>query len=129
MTWRTMLFFLAVATGGCGQSGPADRATVSGMVLFEGRPVTGGSIRLVAADDPTRQAHGRIRKDGSFTLTGSPVGLAKVAVETSSVLEGVPGPDQGEFVRIDPKFVRTETTTVTLTVPAGGATGITIDLR
>jgi len=129
MTWRTMLSFLAVVAGGCGQSGPADRATVSGRVVFEGRPVTGGSIRLVAADDPTRQAHGRIRKDGTFTLTGSPVGPTKVAVETSSVLEGVPGPDQGEFVRIPPKFVRPETTTVTVTVPAGGATGITIDLR
>jgi len=130
MNRRTMLFLLAcTAASGCSPAGPTDRATVSGSVVFEGKPVTGGSIRFVMVDDFAKQAQGRIRKDGTFTLTGCPVGTVKVAVETTSVLEGVPGSDQGEFVRLPPKFVRPETTPVNLTVPVDGVTGITIDLK
>jgi len=124
-----MGLLLMLVVGGCGSVEVADRATVSGTIVFEGKPVTGGSIRLVGADDPTRQAHGRVRKDGTFTLTGCPVGVVKVAVETSSVLEGVPSTDSGEFVRIPPQFVRPETTPLSVTVPAGGAADLTIELR
>jgi len=90
---------LLIGLCGCGSGTQAERVVVSGKVTFAGKPVTGGSIRIVSADDPTRQIHGRIRNDGTFTLSSAPVGRVLVAVETASVLEGADSPDRGVLFR------------------------------
>jgi hypothetical protein len=120
---------VALLTAGCGSPAPADRATVSGTVTLAGRPVTGGSIRLVALDDPARQVHGRILRGGTFTLTGARVGRVRVAVETVSAQEGADSPDRGAFVRVPARYARPDTSPLTLDIPAGGAVGLAVAME
>jgi hypothetical protein len=77
--------FLLVA--GCSSSPPA--ATLSGNVTYKGRPVTGGSIWLYPKETlggkyPPKYS-GTIRPDGTFTLTGVPLGSMIVTIDTKSV--------------------------------------------
>lgn len=55
----------AIAVG-CGDGRPA-RVPVSGKVLIDGRPLSGGFIRFVPSD--ARPSGGKIDKNGRFTLT------------------------------------------------------------
>jgi hypothetical protein len=77
-----LLTMLCLAASGCGR--PANR--VSGTVFFGGKPLSGGSIVLLASDGlPYR---GLIGPDGKFALTNVPPGLARVAV--TSLVEPAP---------------------------------------
>ena len=60
-----LLLALLLVLSGC--SGRPQRVPVSGKVLLDGKPVTGGTIRVVPRDN--RRAEGRIDAQGRFTLT------------------------------------------------------------
>ena len=69
--WLTALLFLGMA--GCGGSAdPASLARVDGQVIYQGQPLTCGTIVFVP--DPMRGNHGplasaTIQRDGSFVLS------------------------------------------------------------
>jgi hypothetical protein len=67
------LSILLAAAGGCGK-----RATVTGKVTYQGRPVTYGSVIFLSADNTARSA--AIAGDGSYRVEGVPLGAAKIAV-------------------------------------------------
>jgi hypothetical protein len=73
---RVLLASAALALAGCG-GGPAT-ATVTGAVVFDGRPVTGGAISFISKDGMPHQAD--IRSDGTYRVDGVPVGPAIVVL-------------------------------------------------
>jgi len=105
---------------GCVKTGPKDRAIVLGRVEFKGKGLPGGSIRVVSAADPRSQVIGRLRADGTFTLTGAPTGPVKIAVETESVREDAPGPHRPAFVAIPAKYTDPDKSGLTGDIPAEG---------
>ncbi|MBA4187787.1 MAG: hypothetical protein C0467_07185 [Planctomycetaceae bacterium] len=70
------LFVVAVVLmmTGCGQQS----TDVTGMVTSRGRPVVWGTVSIIGSDQMTYYAP--IQLDGTFTVTGVPVGQAKVGV-------------------------------------------------
>jgi len=77
---------LLAASSGCG----AGKVDVSGTVTCNGRPVTTGSISLIASDKI--QYEGPINADGTFTIVGVPSGEVKIGVyspATTVVTTGV----------------------------------------
>jgi hypothetical protein len=62
-----------VGAGGCG-----NRATVSGKVTYQGRPVTYGAVIFVAGDGTARSAV--IAPDGSYKIEGLSPGAVKIGV-------------------------------------------------
>src|SRR5262245_28061344 len=77
---------LAALVAGCapapaGESSGAT-ATVTGRVFYQGKPLPGGGLRFLAADDD-RSAFTMINPDGTYRLTGAPVGRVKICVDTS----------------------------------------------
>jgi hypothetical protein len=96
MNWtKTAGFGLALfgllAMSGCGASAGTPPATlpVQGKVTYKGQPLTGGSIDF-EPDGAGREAHARIKNDGTFTLStysendGAVPGLHRVAVTGSA---------------------------------------------
>lgn len=73
------LCLLLAAAAGCGA---ADRATVTGKVVYRGAPVTGGMLNLTDAKGTFTIP---IRADGTFVETEVPVGLMAVTVNTDNV--------------------------------------------
>jgi hypothetical protein len=79
-----VLLFL-VGAGGCG-----NRATVSGKVTYQGRPVTYGAVIFVAGDGTARSAV--IAPDGSYKIEGLSPGTLKIGVIS-------PDPSKGRSAR------------------------------
>lgn len=71
-----MLLLLPLAAG-C-----ATRATVTGKVLHRGKPLETGGVVFLAKDGHTY--NGNIEKDGTYTVSKIPTGLAKIAVVVAS---------------------------------------------
>src|SRR5215467_983540 len=63
------VLFLLGAVAGCGNGG---RASVSGKVTVNGKPVTAGLVSFTpiasGAKDPGKPAAGEVQKDGTYTL-------------------------------------------------------------
>jgi hypothetical protein len=72
---KTSLLLPVLLAGVCGCD---SRATVTGKVSYQGRPVTYGSVTFLSADKTARS--GVIEPDGSYTVEGVPPGTAKIAV-------------------------------------------------
>lgn len=83
---RTVVWAAGVLlAAGCGRDNPhLTGADVSGVVRHKGTPLTGGTIRLVAAGDPNKSASGPIRGDGTYEVKNAPVGEVIAVVETDS---------------------------------------------
>ena len=56
---------LLIGLCGCGSGTQAERVVVSGKVTFAGKPVTGGSIRIVSANESATTASSRCRRHPS----------------------------------------------------------------
>src|SRR5690606_3119381 len=84
-----MLLALLLGCGG-GDAVESSRTAARGSVLFDGEPLPGGSITLVAADDPQRRVTAMIQSDGSCQIAAAPRGEVRVAVETESLKFGAP---------------------------------------
>lgn len=133
---------LAITACGCGKA--ATSGVVTGSVTTEGKPVTGGSIRFIAADG--RGAGGQIDARGRYLVADAPLGSTKVTISNSHLKPkgGAAGPwskmgsapdnalpdpaGQLEYVKIDPAYESAETTTLTATVRAG-KNSVDFDLR
>ena len=75
---RNVAFGLVVCSTavGCG----AGRTTASGKVTFRGKPVTSGTVMLVAAD---KQIYlGPIQPDGTYSVPAVPVGPVAIGVSS-----------------------------------------------
>lgn len=71
---RAAVAAVLVAVAGCGGSS----ADVTGKVSYRGRPVAYGTVSVIGRDQKTY--YGVINPDGTFTVTGVPVGPAKLGV-------------------------------------------------
>jgi hypothetical protein len=78
----------ALAAAGCG-----GREQISGTVSYRGRPLSDGSILMLASDG--RPHNGRIGKDGRFTIPDVPAGEARVAVASFAPAGEVPAGHDG----------------------------------
>ena len=69
---------------GCAEDAPCEsnRARVAGSVTLNGKPVRGGWIGFVAADDPMRRVMTPIHADGSFRVADAPTGKVWASVDT-----------------------------------------------
>lgn len=59
-------------SGGCAPAGSGkmpDLIPVTGKVLYKGQPLTQGSIKFDPEDGYGREANGKIKPDGTFTVT------------------------------------------------------------
>ncbi len=77
-----LLLFGCAFICGCGNQGP-ERATVSGTVTFNGRPVQLGFIRFVPSRETPAPVSGAEIHDGRYAVTawgGVPVGTHKIEV-------------------------------------------------
>jgi hypothetical protein len=73
---------------GCGSNNNSQLtgASVSGVVHYQGKPVTGGIIQFWSdAKDGNQSAQGSIEGDGSYEVLNAPLGVCKVVVKTEPV--------------------------------------------
>jgi hypothetical protein len=89
-TWLAFVL-IGVSCAGCGDRG---KATVTGMVTFDGDPVARGGIEFEPRDGETASAGASI-KDGTFTAAVPP-GIKKVRITSAKVVGQVPRYDTGD---------------------------------
>jgi hypothetical protein len=75
-------FTVALTLAGC-QGKVPDRATVSGRVLYQGKPVTQGIVIFHSKLVPTKQDQAQIKKDGTYEMTNAPLGVCKVVIQVN----------------------------------------------
>lgn len=94
-------FVIAIVTTGCSptSSGPKDRATVSGIVKFDGQPLPGGVLNFQSTERPVG-ALIMIKPGGVYSTDRAPLGENVVTVETASLQFG----NGAAFVRIPAKY-------------------------
>jgi len=86
LSCSAMLLF---AMSGCGDGRPS-RVPVSGQVLIDGKPLTGGTLQVIPEGD--RAAYGDIGPDGRFKLStftdndGCVLGKHKVVVVSREII-------------------------------------------
>ncbi len=76
---------VAAACGLCGillAAGCGSKGVVSGKVLYQGKPVRGGSVSFILEGGGTMFSP--IEEDGSYTIPNVPPGTVKITVETES---------------------------------------------
>lgn len=105
---------------GCGNSKAARTGRIAGRVVFQGKPVTAGAVKLFSETDPNRVFRGDIGPDSSFRISEVPYGTYRVAVETLSfrTMARPPaglkvGAPQPVYVPIPAKYERPETSGLT----------------
>ena len=127
-----LLILLATALSGCGPDHPAV-VPASGVVLFEGKPLTSGSLMF----QPERGRHSRaqIETDGTFVMStfgefdGTTVG--KHSVRVSSTQESKVDAFGEEVVGkslIPRAYGNFRTSGITVDIPAEGTDSIVIEL-
>ena len=71
---------LAAVVIGIAAFASGGRATVTGRVMMQGRPVIWGSVMLIGSNGVA--AAGRIEPDGSFTVPNAPTGDVTITVSS-----------------------------------------------
>jgi hypothetical protein len=74
-----LALLLLPLTAGCG--GKAG-GTVSGTVMYQGKPLSSGVVTFVPESGAAH--HADIQSDGSYRMTNAPLGLVKIGVQTKS---------------------------------------------
>lgn len=129
----------------CGCSGGNNKsqvtgASVSGVVRYKGKPITGGVIQLWSDNvDAVQSAQGGIAGDGTYKVLNAPLGVCKVVVNTEAVkhdprallkrfaAKGAPPPPEEKgppkvYMSIDPKYTDVKKTDVQITIQKGSQT-------
>lgn len=123
------LFYAAIVVlhAGCTRQPVTDptRASVAGTVLFDDKPLGGGSITFLSKKDANYRITGMIKNDGSFAFDGAPVGEAQLAVETDSLRYA----DPAHFVPIPAKYRAIETSGLSFEVQPGDNTNVKVELK
>jgi hypothetical protein len=91
--------FLVVLTALTGCAGQGD---VSGVVKYQGKPLTAGTISFY--DEGRGVWSGAIATDGSYSIKGVPIGKAKIAVTTPMAISMPGGPPPAKSVQIPEKY-------------------------
>jgi hypothetical protein len=101
-----MLTLVVVLVGGCGGR---KTGNVSGKVRLDGQPVPGGFVNFFPESGANTGAKASpIGADGSYSVTGVPVGPAKISVQGvygSTQLPNMKGPNGMDMPRSDRKTV------------------------
>lgn len=90
LVWGLAAVGLLSLTVGCGG---AAKGTVSGKVLYKGKPLPGGTVSFVPPEGKGTVV-AQIGEDGSYSVSKVPVGEVTIIVETTSV-KPKPGPPRG----------------------------------
>ncbi len=119
----------AVISGclGCAGEKPADptSAIAIGTATIDGKPITGGMITILSADNRSRRASGVLRPDGTFRLAGSPIGACRVVIDTTSIRIG----DPSSYMPVPVKYHDPATTDLSVDLQPGENEGIDLLLE
>jgi hypothetical protein len=110
-----ILPFVISALIGCGSSEQVieGRASASGVVTFDGKPLPAGTIAFQAIDQPASTAV-KIR-DGAYFTDRVPTGKNTVYIDTSSIQLGNPA----KYVPIPAKYNDSSTSGLTVDIQPG----------
>jgi len=75
---KTVTFLLLLIVG-CGQP----RSRVYGIVRYQGKPLTGGTIIFLASDNRTYPV--KIQEDGSYQIAALPRGRIRVSIQSAGL--------------------------------------------
>ena len=100
---------------GCGSQpqGPKDRASVSGVITFDGQPLPGGVLSFYSTERPVATAV-LIKTGGVYSTDRVPLGENVVTVETASLQVG-----GGAYVPIPAKYSDTAKSGLVIDVKPG----------
>ena len=105
---------------GCGGSA-SDKATISGKVTYNGKPVTGGTLTLYSSTGAPYPVS--IKEDGTFNVSGAPIGQMGVGIDTGPARVAPPAgstaPQGPPHVDIPAKYKDPKTSGLTWDVKAG----------
>ena len=92
--WALAVATAALACAGCSGKGGLNTAQVKGTVLYQGKPLTEGSIQFVPQRGPA--ANGQIGSDGTFAASipdgdGAVVGANQIAITVTQEGQAIPG--------------------------------------
>jgi hypothetical protein len=113
-----LLLPLILLTAGC-NSQPAMKegcATLSGIVMYKGQPLPGGTISVISKQNEMLSGAAVIKPDGSFTIQYAPIGDAVVTVETKVLQIS----DPVHFVKIPDKYTDPAKSGLTAEIKADG---------
>jgi hypothetical protein len=117
---------LAVGILGCGGKDKvaSDRAIVSGVVTFNGRPLPAGTISFASAD-----AYGgasvSISEGGRYTTDRAMIGANRVSIDTATIKYGNPS----AYVPIPSKYADTATSGLTADIKPGTNENVNFELK
>jgi hypothetical protein len=134
------LLVLLLGAYGCGSSDKTQLtgASASGVVRYQGKPVTGGIIQLWDKDG-NESAEGGINGDGTYKVLNAPLGVCRVVVNTEAVKhdrrallkryadKGAPAlPEESGppkvYMAVNPKYTDVKKTDVQITIQRGSQT-------
>ena len=125
-----LVALLALAASGCGK--PV--GSVSGKVTYQGKALPGGYVNFSCEGETPTVKSSAIQSDGSYSVSGMPVGPAKITVQGVSGPQGpgnkTPAGDAGaaamgggrQTVYVPPQYGNTDTSKLEYTVVSGPQT-------
>jgi hypothetical protein len=139
--WRCSPLWLLVLAAGCShQARSVPHASVSGKVIYKGRPLPGGRVTFVTVNGGFA-ASANIHEDGAYKVD-APVGDVQISVDNSMLLRkrgtptrppqseemmkrsggGEKDPIKGHYVDLPSKYATADTSGLTYTVQPGEQT-------
>lgn len=122
---------LVLAATGCGKP----TGNISGKVLYQDKPLPGGYVNFMGQGSDSTVKASAIEKDGSYSITGMPVGEAKITVQgifapLQPTQGGLPPAAAGSSsqaanrptVYVPPEYGNAEMSKLTYTVVSGAQT-------
>lgn len=111
---------------GCGSSKPVDpnRASISGTVTYDGKPLPAGSITFAAVDGNIASTIS-VEDGGHYATDRAPLGPNQVTVDTASIKYGNPA----NFVAIPAKYADPTKSGFTVEVKPGVNENVNFDLK
>lgn len=107
---------VSIGVAGCGPAHQTDpnRAVVSGVVTYNGKPLPAGTVSFETTDPPMASS-ALISEGGKYTTDRVPIGACKVSVSTASVQYGNPS----AYVAIPQKYEDAATSGLTAEIKPG----------
>lgn len=126
LTGLALAVWLAFSLASCHRKATVEsnRGPVSGTVTFDGKPIPAGTITMVSTSDAIFRIMAPL-KDGTFSVADTPLGTVSVAVDT----EPIAGNSPHQYVKIPPRYSKTETSGLSITIPPGGAKDVKVELK
>jgi hypothetical protein len=103
----------------------ADRASVSGAISYQGKPLLAGLVTFSLAEEPDVSASCILQPDGTYSVDDAPIGACRVAVDTKAILGGA----ADRYVELPAKYAVGETSGLTYTVKPGENESVDFNLE